>query len=70
MLNNPRQRKIAVASSLANELNRLVAERFHSSDFSRTGNDEAVVLCRWVNEPVAISDECLIVDFVADVPLS
>ena len=50
--------------------NRFVAERFHSSDFSRTGNDEAVVLCRWVNEPIAVSDECLIVDFIADVPLS
>ena len=27
-------------------------------------------LCRWVNEPIAVSDDCLIVDFVADLPLS
>ena len=47
-----------------------IAERFYRSDFSRTGNDEAVDLCRWVNEPIAVSDECLIVDFVADIPLS
>ena len=62
--------EMCIRDSICDELNRFIAEHFYRSDFSKTGNDEAVDLCGWVNEPIAVSDECLIVYFVADVPLS